>query len=167
MNDEKFAELVQLFEMAPLEPEGWDVALKAWVETLGGTATQFVVKSANEVRMIRCVGYSQADVCAYIDYGGTDPLISPRAHHALKAPLTTTLCDHDFVSTRDRDRFPIYRELFAPYDCDNALMSRLMVRDGAAVAVAAMRSARSGDFDHEHRRFTQALLPIPQRPLGN
>jgi DNA-binding CsgD family transcriptional regulator len=148
-----------LFAGAPLEPDGWEKALREMTHIAGGWGAQLLAHSPTQLRFNLCVDVPEEAVRAYEAAGAADPTLSPRLYAGLHGPLMGSVADSDDLAPEVRRRARVFEAFYDVYDAQYACSGRLPSRDGLHVAVASLRAKSAGEFEPAERQAFEALLP--------
>lgn len=156
---DEFSELTRRIAEAPLQPDSWPSVLIDLAACGGGWSAQ-LFGVANGQFVVDIVGGYTPDLSEELNkQGGADPAISPRPGALMRAPPMTLICDGWYLSARDRDRHPIYREFYERVDghyCTNAVLES---RQDLLIGFAVNHNGRQGAPDRLRQRKLNALLP--------
>ncbi len=160
--------LVEHFRQAAIGMTNWADSLEMLARATGGAAAQIAAIDPQRglfVNLLSDFGrYVEED---YLRAGGPDPAHNPRTRAAIRGPAFRCQTDRDFTTDVMRDRLPIYTGLFADYDIPHSCIVPLgHAADGAQMAMALLRPARSGEADMDERRLLETIAPAIAATMG-
>lgn len=158
-NDDVRASALRVISDAPFSSQGWDLALNALATAGGGWLGQMMGFGPDRGLQFNWTDkISTAGAQEFVDSGGAIAAHNPRMS-VLTAPPSVTVTDADVITDAERQRHPLYQELFAPYDVPFILGYRIPLPDGSMVVPAVGRCAQQGEAEMEDRR---AFLSLSQ-----
>lgn len=156
---DRLSELAHRIGEASLCPESWPSVLSDVAEIGGGWSAQLFALANGRFIVDIAGGYS-SDLSDELNRrGGGDPAISPRPGVLMRADPMTLTCDGDYLTQREKDRYPIYREFYEKVDGAYCTTAKLEARDDLFIGFAVNHSKTQGAPDALARHNLAALLP--------
>ena len=101
----------------------------------------------------------------YVKHGSNDISRTPRLRAVLGGPLMRTLCDDDYITNAARSRWPVYRELYEPYDADFCASARVADHRGLSLSLCLFHSRGGGSYERSQLDTIDQLLPHLRRAI--
>lgn len=145
---------------APFAADGWQKALALLARTGGAWAGQLIGLHPDDGLVFHVEhGFSPAEMTQLERLGGYLDEVNPRIRAFAAARPHSILSEPDFVTTEERARSALYRDLLAKRDADLSCIAQLRPIGRTKVGMCVLRPQRMGDYDGHERALLQAAMP--------
>lgn len=157
--DTRLIEMATAFMAAPLEPDGWDIALRRMAEHTGAARGQLVAFGHHHAMPFNKVTDEPADWGEdFISIEGTNPTVNWRVACA-RAPLEI-IFEQDYDQARSRLKSDIYSDYVRQYDIVNGCQTVLSHDRSMFFGLATLRTAADGVTTEDQRNFFAQVAPV-------
>jgi DNA-binding CsgD family transcriptional regulator len=157
--DARLIEMATAFMAAPLEPDGWDIALRKMAEHTGAARGQLVAFGLHHVIPFNKVTDEPDDWGEdFTAIDGGNPAVNWRVACA-RAPLEV-ICEQDYEQARSRLKSDIYSDYARQYDIVNGCQTVLSQDRNMFFGLATLRTAADGVTTEDQRAFFAQVAPI-------
>jgi DNA-binding CsgD family transcriptional regulator len=158
-DDENWLTLADAFHAAALDGEGWYEALAGLAQATGSQHGQLVCMTDRGDSLNLLTHVDPTLPRAFVDAGGTDPLVNPRRRAGLSHPPLTVIAEADFITPDDVKRDVHYQEFAVPWDVPYICLTTLERRRDLLVGLSVIRTRRQGHIEDAGRRLFTSLAP--------
>lgn len=160
MDNSTWLDLVDEFNAAPFQPDGWQTALGNLANATQSRAAQLIGFSEGTEPFFNCVANLEPDwVTDFLAVGGGVPTFNPRLEAGLAVPILETLTDESIVSGKERGRHAFYSDIL-PHSRTAHFCGTTLIRDEEMmVGLALLRQAREGEISEPQHQIFRSLAP--------
>lgn len=158
-DDEDWLALADSFHAAALEGEGWYEALAGLAQATGSQHGQLVCMTDRGDSLNLLTNVEPTLPRAFVEAGGTDPLVNPRRRAGLAHPPLTIIAEADFITPDDVKRDLHYQEFAVPWDVPYICLTTLERRRDLLVGLSVIRTRRQGHIEDAGRKLFSSLAP--------
>jgi DNA-binding CsgD family transcriptional regulator len=159
IDDEDWLNLADAFHAAAVDGEGWYEALAGLAQATGSQHGQLVCMTERGDSLNLLTNVDPTLPRAFVDAGGTDPLVNPRRRAGLSHPPLTVISEADFITPDDVKRDLHYQEFAVPWDVPYICLTTLERRRDLLVGLSVIRSRRQGHIEEAGKRLFASLAP--------
>jgi len=159
IDDEDWLTLADAFHAAAVDGEGWYEAIAGLAQATGSQHGQLVCMTDRGDSLNLLTNVDPTLPRAFVEAGGTDPLVNPRRRAGLSHPPLTVIAEADFISADDVKRDVHYQEFAVPWDVPYICLTTLERRRDLLVGLSVIRTRRQGHIEESGRRLFASLAP--------
>jgi DNA-binding CsgD family transcriptional regulator len=159
IDDEDWMTLADAFHAAAVDGEGWYEALAGLAQATGSQHGQLVCMTDRGDSLNLLTNVDPTLPRAFIEAGGTDPMVNPRRRAGLSHPPLTVIAEADFITPADVKRDLHYQEFAVPWDVPYICLTTLERRRDLLVGLSVIRTRRQGHIEDAGRRLFASLAP--------
>jgi DNA-binding CsgD family transcriptional regulator len=130
---------------APWNPEDWPAAVYEMARISGFESGHLIGSdSAGKPTFSIDGGLPEGVFEAWMSVGGPEVVVNPRANAIFNTPDLHVIEDADFITEHERNKSPMYQDVYARFDVANCCITRVPISAGGIAIMTAMRPGRMG-----------------------
>lgn len=160
MNNSTWLDLIDQFNAAPFQANGWHNALGKLAHATRSSSAQLIGFSEHDQPFFNCIAGLEADwIGDFLAAGGGLATVNPRLNAGLAVPVLDTLTDECIVSKAERSRHAFYSDILPSSRTAHFCGTTLIRESETMVGLALLRDAREGEIREPQHQLFRSLAP--------